>query len=108
MMVFIDYFIINNSNTRNNNNYKDKEQPSKVNVRSNFFYQSSHTGLELKSRGNSYCSKLRLEQFDFNTILILNITYSCADKHIVIWFIVSGREYDALMPWYNQATPHTL
>ena len=56
-LVFTDYFIINNAKTRNNNNYKFKEQPSKVNIRSNFFYQSSHTGLKLTSRGDSYCSE---------------------------------------------------
>ena len=36
-LVFTHYFIINNSNMRQNNNYKIKKQPSKIYVRSHFF-----------------------------------------------------------------------
>ena len=35
-LVFAEHFILNNSNTRQNNNYKVKEQPSKINVKSIF------------------------------------------------------------------------
>ena len=41
-LVFTDYFKINNSNTRKDINYKVKEQPSKINVRSHFLPIESH------------------------------------------------------------------
>ena len=50
--------------------------------------------------------KSRLKQFDFNKLLIDNKTNSYTNNYRVIWFIVSGTGYDALMPWYNQATLH--
>ena len=36
-LVVTDFLLINNSNTLTNNNYKVKEQPNKINVRSLFF-----------------------------------------------------------------------
>ena len=74
MLVFTDYFIINNSNTRKNNNYKVKEQPSNINVRSNFFtnrvtraWNSLSEVIVTAPSLNSF--KSRLKQFDFKKCL---------------------------------------
>ena len=70
------YKIIYNSNTRKNNNYKVKEQPSKINVRSNLFTnrvtRAWNSLSEVIVTAQSLSSfKSRLKQLDFNTFLIV-------------------------------------
>ena len=107
-LAFTNYFKINNSNTRKNNNYKVKERPSKINVRSHSFTnrvtRAWNSLSEVIVTAPSLSSfKSRLKQFYRNKFLMLNKTDSCANTYRVIWFTVSGTGYDALMPWYNQA-----
>ena len=58
-MVFADYFIINNYDTRKIKPTKSKSSPARI-MYDLIFYQSSHTGLELTFRGDSYCSEFEL------------------------------------------------
>ena len=84
---------------------------SKVNVRSNLFTnrvtRTWNSLPEVIVTAPSLSSfKSRLKQFDFNAFLNITFGRFVHKQHIVIWFIVSGGRYDALMLWYNQATPH--
>ena len=80
LAVFTEHFIINDSNTRKNNNYKvteQAEQPSKIKVRFNFvtnrITRAWNSLPEVIVAAPSLSSfKSRLKRIDFNTCLIVN------------------------------------